>query len=130
MRSLPKKTEKQQTAVPEFSLVQISIAERRMFKTWSQMEVRAVMRYEWARGTSILDNHRNLQSVHGDDVLSRQMVGCSCSMFSEGGRCGWHQIGLHLPISSPTGPFIAHDNTHFHLRPRFEHKSFCHTDLH
>ncbi|GBO36542.1 hypothetical protein AVEN_104196-1 [Araneus ventricosus] len=36
----------QQTALPEFSLVQISLAERRVLTTWSQMEVRAVVRYE------------------------------------------------------------------------------------
>ncbi|GBN38698.1 hypothetical protein AVEN_249494-1 [Araneus ventricosus] len=39
------------------------------------MEVRAVMRYEWAHGTSILDIHQRLQNVYGDDVMSRQMVG-------------------------------------------------------
>ncbi|GBN65416.1 hypothetical protein AVEN_63567-1 [Araneus ventricosus] len=64
----------QQTAVPEFSLVQISMAENRGLKTWSQMEVRAVMRYEWVCGTSSLDIHRRLQSVYGDGVMSRQMV--------------------------------------------------------
>ncbi|GBN10548.1 hypothetical protein AVEN_57699-1 [Araneus ventricosus] len=36
----------QQTSLPEFSLVQISLAERRVLTTWSQMEVRAVVRYE------------------------------------------------------------------------------------
>ncbi|GBM07629.1 hypothetical protein AVEN_230059-1 [Araneus ventricosus] len=106
------------------------MTERRVLKTWSQIEV-AVMRYEWERGTGILHIYRRLLSVYGDDVMSRQMVGRSCSMFSEG-RQTWRgtQIGLHLPISSPTRPFMAHDSTHFHLRPRFEHTSFCHTDLH
>ncbi|GBM37382.1 hypothetical protein AVEN_48153-1 [Araneus ventricosus] len=84
MRRELKKTEKQQTAVPGFSLVQISIEERHVLKTQSQMQVRAVVRYEWARETSILDIHRRLQSVYGDDVMSRQMFGRSCSMFSEG----------------------------------------------
>ncbi|GBO38786.1 hypothetical protein AVEN_155701-1 [Araneus ventricosus] len=46
-----------------------------VLRTWLQMEVLAVMRYEWARRTSILDIHRRLQSVYGDDVMSRQMVG-------------------------------------------------------
>ncbi|GBM83676.1 hypothetical protein AVEN_224038-1 [Araneus ventricosus] len=67
------------------------------------MEVRAVMCYEWARGTSILDIHRRLQSVYGDDVMSHQMAGRSCSMFS-GRRQTWiwkdAQIGLHLPHSA------------------------------
>ncbi|GBM03462.1 hypothetical protein AVEN_95367-1 [Araneus ventricosus] len=99
------------------------------------MEVHAVMRYEWARGTSILDIHRRLQSVYGDDVMSRQMVGRSCLMFSEGRKLWqtwmWRgaQIGLHLPTPRPTRPFIAHDSIHFHLRPRFEHSSFCRANL-
>ncbi|GBN31305.1 hypothetical protein AVEN_138042-1 [Araneus ventricosus] len=93
------------------------------------MEVCAVMRYEWVRGTSILDIQRRLQGVYGDDVMSCHMVGRSCSMFSEG-RQMWMWRGLHFAAPSPTRPFIAHDSTDFHLRPRFEHKSFCHTDLH
>ncbi|GBN40754.1 hypothetical protein AVEN_218921-1 [Araneus ventricosus] len=48
--ALSAKTEKQQTFLPEFSLVQISMAERCALKTWSQMEVRAVMRYKSALG--------------------------------------------------------------------------------
>ncbi|GBO32526.1 hypothetical protein AVEN_195147-1 [Araneus ventricosus] len=94
------------------------------------MEVRAVMRYEWARGTSILDIHRRLQSVYGGDAMSGHMVGRSCSMFNEGKK-KWMgaQIDLHLP-HSVTRPFIAHDSPHFHSRSRFEHTSFCHTDLH
>ncbi|GBM62279.1 hypothetical protein AVEN_264140-1 [Araneus ventricosus] len=96
------------------------MTERRVLKTWSQMEVRAVMSYEWASEASILDIHGRLQSVYGDDVMSRQMVGLWCSMLSEG-RQMCHSV---------TRPFIAHDSTHFHLRPRFEHTSFCHTDLH
>ncbi|GBM61459.1 hypothetical protein AVEN_96568-1 [Araneus ventricosus] len=70
--------------MPEFSLVQISIADRRVLKTWSQMEVRAVMRYEWARGISILDTQRRLESAIGDDIMSCQMAVRSCPMFSEG----------------------------------------------
>ncbi|GBL79670.1 hypothetical protein AVEN_18212-1 [Araneus ventricosus] len=122
--------------MPEFSLMQISMAERHVLKTWSEMEMRAVMRYEWERGTSILDIHRRLQTVYGEDVMSRQMVGRSCSLFSERRQMlqtwMWRgaQIGLHLPTSSSTCPFIAHDRTHFHLRPRFQHTSFCHTNLH
>ncbi|GBL99293.1 hypothetical protein AVEN_221133-1 [Araneus ventricosus] len=91
------------------------MADRRVLRTWSQMEVRAVMRYEWTRGTSILDIHRRLQSVYGDDVMSHQMAGRSCSMFS-GRRQTWiwkdAQIGLHLPHSA-THPLRAHDNMHF-----------------
>ncbi|GBN29261.1 hypothetical protein AVEN_155861-1 [Araneus ventricosus] len=33
------------------------------------------MRYEPARGTSILDIHQHLQCDYGDDVKSRQMAG-------------------------------------------------------
>ncbi|GBL79368.1 hypothetical protein AVEN_78737-1 [Araneus ventricosus] len=36
------------------------------------------------------------------------------------------QIDLHL-LHSATNPFIAHESTHFHLQPHFEHTSFCHT---
>ncbi|GBM85483.1 hypothetical protein AVEN_129610-1 [Araneus ventricosus] len=50
-------------------LMQISMAERRVLKKRSQMEVVAVMRYEWTRGTSILDIHRRPQSVYGDDGM-------------------------------------------------------------
>ncbi|GBN37074.1 hypothetical protein AVEN_2256-1 [Araneus ventricosus] len=98
------------------------MTERRVLKTWSQMEMCAVLRYEWARRTSILYIERRLQSVYGDDVMSRQMVLRSCSIFSEGKQMLMRrgaQIGLHLPTSSPTRPFKAHDSTHFHLRPRF-----------
>ncbi|GBM47414.1 hypothetical protein AVEN_175594-1 [Araneus ventricosus] len=42
-------------SVPEFSLVQISMAERRVLETWLQMGVHSVMRYEWALGTNISD---------------------------------------------------------------------------
>ncbi|GBO19552.1 hypothetical protein AVEN_155497-1 [Araneus ventricosus] len=108
------------------------MTERRVLKPWSQIEMCAVVRYEWARRTSILDIQQRLQSVYGDDVMSRQMVGRSCSIFSEGRQMLMRrgaQIGLHLPTSSPTRPFIAHDSLDFHLRPRSGHRSSCHTDL-
>lgn len=48
------------------------------------MEVRAVIRYEWARGTSVSVIHERLQTVYGEQVMSRQRVGRWCCMFSEG----------------------------------------------
>ncbi|GBM89313.1 hypothetical protein AVEN_120889-1 [Araneus ventricosus] len=112
------------------------MTEIRVLKTWFQMEARAVMRYECVRGTSILDIRRRFQSVCGDNVMSHQMIGRSCSMFSERSQMWqtwmWRgaQIGLCLPTPIPPRTFIAHDSTHFHLRPGFEHTSLCHTVLH
>lgn len=55
---------------------------------WSPMEVRAVIRYEWARGTSVSIIHERLQIVYGEEVMSRQTVGRWCCMFSE----GWQSV--------------------------------------
>ncbi|GBM18035.1 hypothetical protein AVEN_75478-1 [Araneus ventricosus] len=60
------------------------MAERRVLKTWWQIDVRAFVSYEWARGASASDIHRSLQSVYEDDVMSRQSFGRWYSMFSEG----------------------------------------------
>ncbi|GBN52264.1 hypothetical protein AVEN_262139-1 [Araneus ventricosus] len=89
-------------------------------KTWSQMEVRAVVRYESARGTSILDIHRILQSAYGEDVMS---VNGSALLVKKGDVADVDVDGrpdrsssssLCLP-TSPTRPLIAHNSTHFHL---------------
>ncbi|KAJ4447445.1 hypothetical protein ANN_09452 [Periplaneta americana] len=55
------------------------MADRRVL-TWSPMEVRAVIRYEWARGSSVSIIHERLQTVHGEEGMSRRW----CCMFSEG----------------------------------------------
>ncbi|GBN31303.1 hypothetical protein AVEN_138041-1 [Araneus ventricosus] len=102
------------------------MAERRVLKTWSQMEVCAVVSYERARGTSILNIQRLLQSVYGGPV---KWLGARVQCLVKEGTCGCGGVFI-FPTSSPTRPFIAQDSTHFHLRPRFELTSFCHTDLH
>lgn len=84
MRRVPKKSVYKQTGVPEVIRVQITMAERRVLTTWSPTEVRAVIRYEWARGTSVSVIHERLRTVYGKEVMSRQMVGRWCCMFSEG----------------------------------------------
>ncbi|KAJ4440545.1 hypothetical protein ANN_08686 [Periplaneta americana] len=48
------------------------------------MELRAVIPYEWARGSNVSIIHERLQTVYGEEVMSRQMVGRWCCMFSEG----------------------------------------------
>ena len=44
------------------------MADRRVLTTWSPMEVHAVIRYEWARGTSVSVIHERLQTVYGEEV--------------------------------------------------------------
>ena len=68
MRRAPKKREQQQIGVPEVIRVQITMADRRVLTTWSPMEVHAVIRYEWARGTNVSVIHERLQTVYGEEV--------------------------------------------------------------
>src|ERR1700759_3670215 len=44
------------------------MADRRVLTTWSPMEVHAVIRYEWAHGTSVSVIHECLQTVYGEEV--------------------------------------------------------------
>ncbi|GBL79966.1 hypothetical protein AVEN_120147-1 [Araneus ventricosus] len=45
------------------------------------------------------------------------------------GRCGCGRVPRSIFIfhTLPRILFIAHESTHFHLQPHFEHTSFCHT---
>ncbi|GFQ98439.1 histone-lysine N-methyltransferase SETMAR [Trichonephila clavata] len=59
--------------------------ERRcVLNSWSKEEVRAVIRYEWARGVSGTEIHNRLVEVYGPGVMSKQMVRRWCRTFSDG----------------------------------------------
>ncbi|GFR06800.1 histone-lysine N-methyltransferase SETMAR [Trichonephila clavata] len=59
--------------------------ERRcVLNSWSKEEVRAVIRYEWARGVSGTEIHNPLVEVYGSGVMSKQMVRRWCRTFSDG----------------------------------------------
>ncbi|GFQ73796.1 histone-lysine N-methyltransferase SETMAR [Trichonephila clavata] len=59
--------------------------ERRcVLNSWSKEEVRAVIRYEWARGVSGTEIHNRLVEVYGLGVVSKQMVRRWCRTFSDG----------------------------------------------
>ncbi|GFR31073.1 histone-lysine N-methyltransferase SETMAR [Trichonephila clavata] len=53
--------------------------ERCVLNSWSKEEVRAVIRYEWARGI-----HNRLVEVYGPGVMSKQMMRRWCRTFSDG----------------------------------------------
>ncbi|KAJ4430637.1 hypothetical protein ANN_19226 [Periplaneta americana] len=69
--------------MPKVIRVKITMADRCVLTTWSPMEVRAVIRYEWACESSVSIIHERLQTKYGEEVISRQMVGRWCCMFSE-----------------------------------------------
>ncbi|GFQ88640.1 histone-lysine N-methyltransferase SETMAR [Trichonephila clavata] len=59
--------------------------ERRcVLNSWSNEEVRAVIRHEWARGVSGTEIHNRLVEVYGLGVMSKQMVRRLCRTFSDG----------------------------------------------
>ncbi|GFY40289.1 histone-lysine N-methyltransferase SETMAR [Trichonephila inaurata madagascariensis] len=59
--------------------------ERRcVLNSWSKEEVRAVIRYEWARGVSGTKFPNRLVEVYGPGVMSKQMVRRWCLTFSDG----------------------------------------------
>ncbi|GFR27100.1 histone-lysine N-methyltransferase SETMAR [Trichonephila clavata] len=59
--------------------------ERRcVLNSWSKEEVRAVIRYEWARGESGTEIHNRLVEVYGPGVMSKQMVRRWCRTISDG----------------------------------------------
>ncbi|XP_049772364.1 uncharacterized protein LOC126157929 [Schistocerca cancellata] len=59
--------------------------ERRcVLESWSKAEVRAVIRYEWARGVSGTEIHNRLVQVYGSHVMSRLMVWRGFQQFSDG----------------------------------------------
>ncbi|GFY66706.1 histone-lysine N-methyltransferase SETMAR [Trichonephila inaurata madagascariensis] len=55
-----------------------------VLNSWSKKEVRAVIRYEWARGVSGIEIHNRLVEVYGPGVMSKQMVRRGCRTFSDG----------------------------------------------
>ncbi|GFS54748.1 HTH_48 domain-containing protein [Trichonephila inaurata madagascariensis] len=55
---------------------------RYVLNSWSKEEVRAVTRYEWARGVSGTEIHNRLVEVYGPGVMSTQMVRRWCRTFS------------------------------------------------
>ncbi|GFR19426.1 histone-lysine N-methyltransferase SETMAR [Trichonephila clavata] len=57
---------------------------RCVLNSWSKEEVRAVIRYEWARGVSGTEIHNRLVEVYGPGVMSKQMVRRWCRTFSDG----------------------------------------------
>ncbi|GFS30385.1 HTH_48 domain-containing protein [Trichonephila inaurata madagascariensis] len=59
--------------------------ERCVLNSWSE-EVRAVIRYEWARGVSGTEIYNRLVEVYGPGVMSKQMVRRWCRTFSDGGQ--------------------------------------------
>ncbi|GFR19807.1 HTH_48 domain-containing protein [Trichonephila clavata] len=61
-----------------------SMERRRVLNSWSKEEVRAVIRYEWARGVSGTEIHNCLVEVYGPGVMSKEMVRRWCRTFSDG----------------------------------------------
>ncbi|GFS33031.1 histone-lysine N-methyltransferase SETMAR [Trichonephila inaurata madagascariensis] len=55
-----------------------------VLNSWSKEEVRADIRYEWARGVSGTKIHNRLVEVYGPGVMSKQMVRRWCRTFSDG----------------------------------------------
>lgn len=72
----------QQIFVPEFIRIQITLADKRLTMC-SPIEVHAVIRCEWPRGTRMSVIYERLQTAYGEKIISRQMVGRWCCMFSE-----------------------------------------------
>ncbi|GFU61447.1 hypothetical protein TNCV_2287551 [Trichonephila clavipes] len=51
---------------------------RRVLTMWPPMDMSAVIQHEWARGTSVFDIHGCLQTMYGEEIMFRQMVGHWC----------------------------------------------------
>ncbi|XP_035216035.1 uncharacterized protein LOC118189495 [Stegodyphus dumicola] len=51
----------------------------RRLETWSRIEVRAVIRFLWAKNVATSEIHRHIVEVYGDKAMSRQQVAKWCS---------------------------------------------------
>lgn len=55
-----------------------------LLETWSNVEVRSVIRFLHAKGKKPAEIHRELVEVYGNNVLSRKQVWCWCREFDNG----------------------------------------------
>ncbi|CAL1278744.1 unnamed protein product [Larinioides sclopetarius] len=56
------------------SLVLVGMERRCVLNSWSNEEVRAVIRYEWVCEVSGAEIHNHLMEVYGLDVMTKEMV--------------------------------------------------------
>ncbi|XP_047004734.1 protein GVQW3-like [Schistocerca americana] len=61
-----------------------SYGEKVRFGVVVKAEVRAVIRYEWARGVSGTESHNRLVEVYWSGLMSKHMVRRWCQQFSDG----------------------------------------------
>ncbi|GIY78641.1 histone-lysine N-methyltransferase SETMAR [Caerostris darwini] len=56
----------------------------RRLENWSRLEVRAVIRFLWAKNMSSFDIHSQIVEVHGKEAMSIQNVAKWCRSFQSG----------------------------------------------
>jgi len=49
---------------------------------WTQEELRSVIRFLWAKGTALIEIHREIQAVYGSNVMTVRHVRKWCREFS------------------------------------------------
>ncbi|XP_035228570.1 uncharacterized protein LOC118200722 [Stegodyphus dumicola] len=56
----------------------------RRLEKWSRIEVRAVIRFLWAKNVAASEIHRQIVEVYGDKAMSRQQVAKWCCSYQAG----------------------------------------------
>ncbi|XP_035215289.1 uncharacterized protein LOC118188881 [Stegodyphus dumicola] len=56
----------------------------RRLEKWSRIEVRAVIRFLWAKNVAASEIHRQIVEVYGDKAMSRQQVARWCRSYQAG----------------------------------------------
>ena len=65
------------------SHLRATVVARRLEK-WSRIEVRAVIRFLWAKNVAASEIHRQIVEVCGDKAMSRQQVAKWCRSYQAG----------------------------------------------
>jgi hypothetical protein len=86
-----------QTYCPNISCKMAGLAE-----TWSNIEVRSVIRFLRLEGTSPAEIHRQLVEVYGANFMSRKHVWVWCSAFDNGQPHAWVVTALQLGGTGPS----------------------------
>jgi DNA-binding Lrp family transcriptional regulator len=77
-------------------------------ETWSNIEVRSVIRFLHLKGTSPAEIHRQLVEVHGANVMSRKQVWVWCTAFDNGRTDVQDEQQSGRPSTSTTDDNLCH----------------------
>jgi hypothetical protein len=83
-------------------------------ETWSNIEVRSVIRFMRLKGTSLAEIHRQLVEVYGANVMSQKHVWVWCTAFDNGQPHAWvvrrnnWEVLDHPPYSPDLAPSDFH----------------------